>query len=147
MDALTEQEVSVLKAALDDEYHAWASYDQVITDFGEVRPFCNIRDAEARHIQALSQLFAQYGLAIPENLWPGNVARYPDLLAACKAGVEAEIANGALYERLIAQARKPDILRVLRNLQAASQQRHLVAFQRCVQRLEGGPNGRGGRDT
>lgn len=145
MDSLTEEEISVLMTALDDEYHSWASYDQVIADFGEVRPFSNICDAEARHIEALCTLFSRYGLAVPENLWLGNVDRYADLHAACEAGVAAEIANGEMYERLIRQTQRPDILRVLRNLQEASQQRHLVAFQRCVQRLEGGTDGADGR--
>ena len=52
MSTLDESEISALHAALDDEYHAWETYDQVIRDFGLVRPFSNIRDAEARHIAA-----------------------------------------------------------------------------------------------
>ncbi|HKJ07674.1 MAG TPA: DUF2202 domain-containing protein, partial [Gammaproteobacteria bacterium] len=75
MSDLTETEIRVLHEALDDEYRAWATYDQVISDFGEVPPFSNIRGAEARHIQALCTLFARYGLAVPENTWPGKVAR------------------------------------------------------------------------
>jgi len=53
MNELTDIEIRMLQEALDDEYHAWAIYDQVIADFGEVRPFINIRQAEARHIEAL----------------------------------------------------------------------------------------------
>ena len=72
MNTLTEAEIHVLNEALDDEYHSWAIYDQVIADFGEVRPFSHIREAEARHIEALCTLFSLYGLAGPENPWPGN---------------------------------------------------------------------------
>ena len=138
MNPLTDAEIHALNEALDDEYHAWATYDQVIADFGEVRPFSNIREAEARHIEALCTLFARYGLPVPDNRWPGKVARYASLHAACEAGVAAEIANGKMYERLLAATQRPDILSVLRNLQEASQQRHLVAFQRCTQRSAGG---------
>jgi len=67
MDTLTDQEVRALKEALDDEYRAWATYDQVIADFGEVRPFINIRDAERRHIEALATLFSRYRLPVSEN--------------------------------------------------------------------------------
>lgn len=133
MNELTAAEIQALNEALDDEYQAWATYDQVIADFGEVRPFSNIREAEARHIQALLSLFAQYGLAVPDNPWPGKVPRYASLQDACAAGVAAEIANAELYERLLGATRSPDILTVLRNLQDASQQRHLPAFQRCTQ--------------
>lgn len=134
MNSLEDSEIAVLMEALDDEYQAWATYDQVLNDFGQVRPFVNIREAEARHIQALLSLFERYGVDVPSNYWPGKVERYASLRAACEAGVAAEIANGEMYERLIAQARQADIVEVLRRLQEASQRRHLPAFQRCTQR-------------
>lgn len=153
MSSLIDSEIRVLTEALDDEYRAWATYDQVIADFGEVRPFINIREAEARHIQALLGLFERYRLAVPANPWPGKVERYASLQAACQAGVAAEIANAEMYERLLGQTQREDILRVLRNLQEASQQRHLPAFRRCAQRgagggmggVTGGGPGRGGQ--
>lgn len=141
MTILMEQEIEALHEALDDEYRAWTTYDQVIADFGEVRPFSNIREAEGRHIDALVVLFSRYELTIPANPWPGQVDRYPDLQAACEAGVEAEIANGEMYDRLLEMTERPDILDVLRSLQAASQRRHLPAFQRCIQSAGGGRGG------
>ena len=144
MDILTASEVEALHAALDDEYRAWATYDQVIADFGELPPFSNIREAEARHIEALRGLFERYDLPLPVNPWPGKVTHYANLQEACAAGVAAEIENGALYERLLASSQRPDILTVFRNLQEASQQRHLPAFQRCVERGAGGGRQRRG---
>ncbi|MGA8031895.1 MAG: hypothetical protein WCB48_05835 [Casimicrobiaceae bacterium] len=38
MSAFTQAETGALAEALDDEYRAWATYDQVIVDFGEVAP-------------------------------------------------------------------------------------------------------------
>ncbi len=129
---LSEVEINALHEALDDEYKAWSTYDQVLTDFGEVRPFSNIRDAEGRHIEALKRLFVHYGVPIPENPYVGKIASFNSLQEACKAGVEDEIANAELYERLFAATERSDILMVLKNLQRASQERHLPAFQRCV---------------
>ena len=145
MNELNEIEIRVLHEALDDEYRSWATYDQVIADFGEVRPFINIRGAESRHIEALSGLFARYGVPLPVNPWVGKVERYTSLQAACEAGVAGEVANGEMYERLLGQTRRADLLTVLRNLQEASQQRHLAAFQRCAQAGAGGGGARGGR--
>ena len=146
MGPLTASEIDALHAALDDEYRAWATYDQVIADFGEMPPFSNIRAAEARHIEALQSLYARHGLPVPENRWPGKVTRYASRQEACAVGVAAEIENAALYERLLASTQRPDILTVFRNLQEASQQRHLPAFQRCVERGSGGGRrGGGGR--
>ena len=143
---LSEMEIRVLTEALDDEYRAWATYDQIIADFGETPPFSNIREAEARHIEALCVLFSKYGLSVPTNPWLGKVERYSTLQAACEAGVAAEIANGEMYDRLLGMTRRQDIISVLRNLQAASQQRHLPAFQRCAQRVsETGARHRRGR--
>lgn len=142
---LTDNEIRSLQEALDDEYRAWATYDQVIRDFGAVRPFSNIREAEARHIKALLTLFAHYGLPSPENHWLGKIEHFASLKEACEAGIAAEIANGAMYDRLIAENQRPDILRVLRNLQEASQQRHLPAFKLCAQRSGGAETGRGVR--
>lgn len=132
MNTLTEDDIKVLAEALNDEYKAYATYDQVINDFGNVRPFSNIREAEGRHINALLSLYRKYGLPIPKNPWPEKVTRYKTLTEACEAGVAAEIENGAMYERLLQQTEKADIRAILKNLQAASQQRHLPAFQRCA---------------
>src|SRR4030065_2856584 len=144
MGSLTVAETDALREALDDEYRACATYDQGVRCFGEVPPFSHIREAEARHTEALCTLHARYGLAVPENPWPDKVTRYASLQEACAAGVAAENENGALYERLLASTRRPDILIVFRNLQEASQQRHLPAFQRCVARGSGRGGGRSG---
>ncbi len=145
MTTLTPAEIRAPHEALDDEYQALATYGQVIADFGEVRPFINIRESEARHIAALERLFAAYGLPVPANPWPGRVPRHASLQEACEAGVAAEVANGAMYDRLLAATGRPDILAVFRNLRDASQQRHLEAFQRCVARPAGGQGNGGGR--
>jgi len=133
MNNLTDIEIRALNEALDDEYHSWATYDQVIADFGKVQPFSNIREAEAHHIESLRTLFVRYELPMPKNSWPGKVERYASLQAACKAAVAAEIANGAMYDRLLIATQRPDIIKVLHNLQKASEERHLPAFQRCAQ--------------
>lgn len=39
MGTLTETEIRALNEALDNEHRSWATYDQVIADFGELRPF------------------------------------------------------------------------------------------------------------
>jgi hypothetical protein len=139
MSILNETEVSALHEALDDEYRAWATYDQVIAAFGAVPPFSNIRDAEARHIEPLRTLFTRYALPLHENPWLGKAPHYASRREACEAGVAAEIANAALYERLLTSTQRPDILTVFRSLQEASQQRHLPAFRRCIER--GGTGG------
>jgi len=126
-----------LSEALDDEYRAWAIYDQVIHDFGPVRPFINIRDSEARHIAALAGLLQHYDVSVPENGWPGKVPRYATLREACVAAVAGEVENDKLYARLLSSTSRADILAVFRRLQEASQQRHLPAFRRCVERYGG----------
>jgi len=134
VEPLSDTEQADLVAALDDEYMARATYAQVIADFGAVRPFVNIVEAEGRHAEALVSLFHGYGVPVPPDTWPGRVARYASIREACEAGVVAEVENGDLYDRLLAGTERADILAVYRNLQAASQERHLQAFRRCAER-------------
>jgi hypothetical protein len=58
--------------------------------------------------------------------------------------VRAEIENHALYERLLHSTTRADILEVFRNLQRASQERHLPAFRRGASRTAGRGHGHGG---
>jgi len=55
------------------------------------------------------------------------------LQEACQIGVDAEIANAALYrdELLPAVTAYEDITLVFENLMNASQQKHLPAFEKC----------------
>jgi len=132
-----------LDEALDDEYKARATYRAIIERFGPVRPFVNIVEAEQRHIDALLPLYDKYGLPIPADDWPKRVTVPESLTVACRMGVDAEIANAEMYERLLQQTRDyPDAQAVFRNLQRASQENHLPAFQRCAER-NGAGNGRG----
>lgn len=137
-DELTPGEVIALLDALDDEHKAHATYAQVIADFGPVRPFENIVESEARHIDALTSLMHRYAVPVPSNPWPGKVPRFETVEQACRAAVDAEIDNAALYDRLLASTERADVRAVLKNLQEASQERHLPAFRRCAERGNGG---------
>jgi len=141
---MTQKLEQALIEALDDEYKACATYAHIISVFGEIRPFINIMQAEKRHIQALLPLFRKYGFSIPEDSWGDRVETPNSILEACQAGVEAEIENAEMYDRLLAATKDyVDVQQVFKNLQRASQENHLSAFQRCVER--GGAGGHGGR--
>jgi hypothetical protein len=129
---LSASEVDALTMALNDEYHAWSAYDQIIADLGAVRPFTSIQRAEENHIAALVALFDRYGLDVPANEWPGSVPSFDTLAEACEAGVQAEIDNAALYDQLLNMVDNPDIIQVFTNLQQASLTKHLPAFERCA---------------
>jgi hypothetical protein len=129
---LSDAEAEALRIALDDEYKAWSVYEQVIADFGAVRPFTQIQKAEENHIAALVTLFERYGLEVPANEYPGSMPSFDSLAEACEAGVQAEVDNAALYDQLFDGVDNPDIIRVFASLQQASQTKHLPAFERCA---------------
>lgn len=133
----------VLLDALDDERKAEAAYAAIIEKFGPIRPFINIIEAEQRHARALERQMTRLGFAIPENHWEGKGEAPDSLAAACQAGVQGEIENIALYDKLIPQIEDPEVQRVFRNLQEASRENHLPAFERCLERESGGGGGRG----
>ncbi len=139
---MPEKLKAVLIEAINDEYKSRAMYRAAISKFGEIRPFTNIVEAEGRHIDALLPLFDKYGFAVPEDDWPSRIESPASILEACRLGVEAEIENAEMYFRLLESTTDyPDAQAVLKQLQRASKENHLPAFQRCVER--GGSQGRG----
>lgn len=124
-----------LREALDDEYKARATYRAVIDAFGAVPPFANIIQSEERHIDALLRLLASRGLPAMPDPYRAGLPAPQSIEEACRLGVDAEIENVALYDRLLAAVAGDEIaMNVFRSLQWASQERHLPAFRR---RLEG----------
>ncbi len=133
--------------ALDDEYKARATYYAVIRAFGPVLPFANIIQSEQRHINMLLGVLEQRGLAAIDDPYGPDLPAPASLEEAYQAGVEAEIENVALYDRLLAAAEGDETVSwVFRSLRRASQDCHLPAFQRFLDGhgAEGGGCGGGG---
>lgn len=130
---ITTEAKIALEKAIDDEYKALSVYESVIKKFGMVRPFSMIKGAEEQHIASLKGLFDKYGIAVPANKWTNKISAPTTLQSACQMGVDAEIANAKLYrsELLPAVTEYEDITLVFNNLMNASEQKHLVAFDRC----------------
>lgn len=130
---LTDKAKAALASAIDDEYKAYSTYDVVIRTLGASRPFIMIRRAEEAHISALKALYDKYGLEAQDNPYVGNITSPATYQEACQAGVEAEIANAALYkdELLPAVSEYEDITGVFTSLMNTSQYKHLPAFERC----------------
>ncbi len=135
---MSNQIANALIEALNDEYKARASYRYVIETFGPIRPFIHIVEAESRHIQALIRLFHKYRVSIPPDTWDQHIDKPSSVKDACRLGVEAEIENAGMYDRLLKATKDyPDIQQVMMNLKRASAENHLPAFQRCVTRSTG----------
>lgn len=122
----------VLGLALQEAYTAEMLYRSVLATMGaDTAPFALIAAAEARHVEALLQLFARRSLAAPP--WtPVSFATYATHPAACAAGVAAERTDAAFYSPYLARTDLPrDVRNVFTNLQAASLENHLPAFELC----------------
>lgn len=127
-ESLSVQEM--LDQAYMDEMKAEHTYEQVIEQFGEVRPFSNIIDAEVRHSQSVLELYQEFELK-PPIFEATDAPRFNSIQDACTLGVTAEQENIALYEELMSQTKDQRILSVFENLQRASEENHLPAFERC----------------
>ncbi|MDD1651393.1 MAG: hypothetical protein LUO80_13540 [Methylococcaceae bacterium] len=123
-----------LTLALLDEYKSRATYAKIIEKFGPVRPFVNIHEAEGRHVDALVRLFEVYSIEVPVDHWPCHLTVPESLKEASQQAVDAEQDNMTMYDRILAETPEPDVRRVLLNLQSASRDRHLPAFERCLHR-------------
>jgi hypothetical protein len=128
---LSDAEAEALTRAIQEEFGAQALYESVLDTFGSVIPFNAIAQAEAQHATALVNLANKYGVAIPEFPSADALPSFTTLAKACQAGVDAEIADAALYDELMAVTTHSDLLRVYTNLQNASLNNHLPAFEAC----------------
>lgn len=135
---LTPPQRQAVYLALDDEYHALTFYQAVIAKFGRQKPFSNIVKAEQTHADRLISVLAAAGAEVPANPYANGdkpLAVLPATRAeACALGVQAEIANVALYDdRLLpVAAGNAELTKVFTVLRDASLERHLPAFQRCA---------------
>ncbi len=139
--SVDEKTAKALVSAIQDEYKAKALYNKIIEKFGYQRPFSNIVQAEGKHIDQLTPLFAKYNITIPKNDWSDKLTAPDTMLEACKEGVDAEIENAKMYDEFLTFVKESDIKDIFIYLRDASRNNHLPAFQRCVNR--GGEMGPG----
>ncbi|MDE5415140.1 ferritin family protein [Alkalihalobacterium chitinilyticum] len=123
----------MLTYALQDEYLAQARYDNILTTFGNVRTFAQIKEAELRHISALLPLFERYQVPIPVDKSQAFVTTPENIKAAYAAGVQGEIENISMYERYLSYDIPNDVRTVFTQLRNASLN-HLEAFERGLAR-------------
>jgi hypothetical protein len=131
---IDEKTKAMILEALNDEYKARAFYRLVIRNFGPVPPFINIVEAEDTHARALEALCARYGIPLPPDEWEAKLQPPSSVLEACRAGVDGEHENIAMYDRFLRGTEEPEVRALFQRLQARSREAHLPAFQRCVAR-------------
>jgi hypothetical protein len=125
----------MLNAAIADEYRTYYTYERVLADLADPKPFSNIAEAEAQHISAVSKLFESRGLQVPESQYAiTTVPGFATLTAACAAGVDAETASYRMYEGYLAAlgGEPQDVVNVFTSLMLASRDKHLPAFTSCA---------------
>ena len=125
--------------AIQDEYLARQTYEDIMAEYGEVTPFSNIIEAEVYHIELLTALFDTYGYTLPEDNAAAYVAAPRSFEEALQAGVVAEEDNIAMYTTFLEYDLPDDVRGVFEDLRAASEN-HLAAFERSQ---GGGGQGKG----
>ncbi len=140
----------MLTYAIQDEYLARAEYEAIMEEYGNVTPFSNIIRAEESHISQLVPLFESNGFEVPADDAADHVVLPASLDEAYQTGIDAEIANIAMYELFLAQDLPDDVRTVFENLMAGSQS-HLSAFENAASgggagSGNGGGNGSGDGD-
>jgi hypothetical protein len=120
--------------AIQDEYLAQARYDAVISKFGSIRPFTNIKTSEQRHITALLSLFQKYNVKIPANNAKQYVSAPDTLKDAFTQGVQGEIENIAMYDKFVTIPSLPQDLKMVFTQLGAASKNHLRAFRRGANR-------------
>jgi hypothetical protein len=129
---LSVEEQSGLQEAILEEYGALNLYSAVIEQFGSVFPFSTIVRSEQAHVTALIRQAQKYNVEVPENPGLSVDMNFATLADAYQAGVDAEIADAALYDDLKVVTTHTDLLQVYFRLQSASLNQHLPSFEACL---------------
>ncbi|MGI8316250.1 ferritin family protein [Halobacillus mangrovi] len=119
--------------ALQDEYLAQSRYNNILNNFGEIRTFKRIKQAELRHIDALLNLFERYQIPVPEDDSEQFVSTPENVKDAYRKGVVGEVDNIAMYDRYLSYQIPEDARMVFTQLRNASVN-HLEAFRRGLAR-------------
>jgi hypothetical protein len=108
-------------------------YRSVLEDYPGAMPFASIAEAEAQHVLALQRLFERRQMTPPPSAWsPSGFPPFDSVPLACAAGVAAEREDAAFYTPYLGRTDLPqDVRNVFTNLQRASLENHLPAFERC----------------
>lgn len=131
---LTPAAVAAPGSALNDDSRAEAFYADILTRFGDARPFSNIFQAKRQPEAMLINLQETYGIAVPKKGFATGAleatAAPETLPEGCMIGVEAEIANRDPYNRnlLPALAAYPDMTLVMQHLRDPSKENHCLRF-------------------
>jgi rubrerythrin len=124
----------MLTYALQDEYLAQARYNNILGNFGYIRTFTQIKEAELRHISALLPLFERYQIPLPVDQSQLFVTTPENIKAAYAAGVQGEIDNISMYDKFLTLNIPNDVRTVFTQLRNASMN-HLAAFERGLARV------------
>jgi len=129
---LSEQEAADLAEAIQEEYTAMNTYQAIMEELGDVQPFSRIARAEQQHVNALIRVAERFGVEVPENAGEVAEIEWNTLEEACQLGVTFEQLDADLYDVLMANTTNPMLTRVYTNLQRASLEQHLPAFEACI---------------
>lgn len=142
----------MLMYAVQDEFLARAEYAAIIETWGVDRPFTNIIRSEEQHIAALTPLFSQHGVEMPEDTAAQHTVIPESLEQAFSIGVNAEVENIAMYASFLAQDNLHDDVRWVFEALMRGSENHLRAFEQGLVRetrqsarsetQRGGPAGR-----
>ncbi|MGD1822995.1 MAG: DUF2202 domain-containing protein [Pleomorphochaeta sp.] len=119
----------MLNYALQDERLALAEYEYIVQEFNVSRPFINIIKAEKTHQRAVLKLYDTYGFEISEFNAESHVVVPDSLEEIYNIGIEAEIANIAMYDKFLSYEIPRDVRQVFEALRKGSIS-HLKAFER-----------------
>ncbi len=128
---LSEQEAADLALAIQEEYTAMNTYQAILSELGEVGPFSRIARSEQMHVNALIRVAERYGVEVPENAGAIADIEWATFEEACQLGVTFEQLDADLYDELLPNTTNPALIRVYTNLQRASLNNHLPAFEAC----------------
>ena len=109
--------------------------EYILDNFDVTKPFSNIINAEASHVEMLLPHFETYELLVPYNDAQNHLLHVIDIEDTFRTGVLAEILNIDMYNLFLEQELPDDVRDTFIALRDASI-KHLVAFEKNLAKYE-----------
>ncbi len=128
--APTSTLADALTTAYKTETGALATYQNVISTLGSVKPFANVVSSEQQHVATLTNLMAEYGVSLPQA--SAGQSSPSTLSLACDLGVSTEQHVIAMYDAAMEKVTDyADVSHAFATMRSTSAENHLPAFQHC----------------
>lgn len=118
-----------VQAMYEEEYLAQSTYEKVVEQFGKIRPFVNIINAEKNHVKAVERLADTKGITLADKMV--EVEEFVSLDDAYKAAIAIEKEDIEMLEAILKDDTLDEYTKTVYGNLLKGSKNHLEAFEKA----------------